>query len=110
MPSRVGLVFGYRAVCTFQGTAGGGAYLKARGFTVATFTRNAAGDYSLTVDEALDTTGAEHGFLGLGSNGAVGTTMDVAIVSATVIRVRTGVASTLTDMIFTLAIVDIGPN
>ena len=104
MPNRLSLVAGYRAVCTFQGTSGGGQYLKARGFTVSTFTRNGAGDYSLTVDEALDTTDASEGFIGIPSNGAVGSTMDVAIVSATVIRVRTGVASTLTDMTFTLAI------
>jgi hypothetical protein len=106
--ARQGLVYGLHAICTFAGGAGGGAFLRGRGFNVAVFVRNGAGDYTLTLTDAIDTTGAQHGFSATGSDGAV-SQIDVAILTATTIRVKTGAgAQVLTDMTFTLLVHDLG--
>lgn len=107
MAARQGLVYGLHAVMNFLGASGGGSILRARGFADA-FTRNGAGDYTFTCDSAIDTTGAQHGLIGQAQQGAMGSTIDAAIVTATTVRVRTGATATGTDMQFTISIIDLG--
>lgn len=107
MGSRASLVYGLHASASFAGGAGGGAFLQQRGFAAA-FVRNGAGDYSLQTTDAIDATGKQHICFATTADGAVNANIDVVIVDATHIRVRTGVAGVLTDMTFNVMIVDQG--
>lgn len=107
MGSRSGLVYGLHASASFAGGAGGGAFLQQRGFAAA-FVRNGAGDYSLALTDAIDATGKQHVPFGTTQDGAVNTNIDIVIVDATHIRVKTGVAGVLTDMQFGVMIIDQG--
>lgn len=109
MSTRSGLVYGLHASCSFAGGAGGGAFLRQRGFA-AGFVRNGAGDYTLQLTDAIDATGAQHVPIATTQAGAAAA-IDVQIVDATHIRVRTSTgAQVAADIQFGLMIIDQGVN
>lgn len=112
MPNaRAGLVYGWHAAASVLGAGGGGTYDRQRGFTGnAGITRNGAGDYTLTLSDAIDTTPAQHMLIGSTADGAAAA-IDAVIATATTIRCRTSAgAQVATDMRFAVLVWDFGPN
>lgn len=107
MPTFIDNIYGMVAQCNFDADAAAAAFRTQRGF-LAAFTRNGAGDYSLTFDSAQDVANL---VITNGLLGAAPGMIAVELVSSTVIRVRTlSSAAMAADIDFTLQVAKNGPN
>ena len=103
-----GTVQGYHAICNFDADAAAAAFRRQRGFTA--LLRNGAGDYTLTLQDAIDLANGD-GVVMASLNAAAAGMVAVSVVSATQIRVKTlDSAAMAADSDFNLLIARIGPN
>lgn len=113
MSSALGVqVLGTKAVAFVDSDAVTPVYFRQRGFAGA-ITRTGAGDYTLTLGDAVDT--ASNLIITTGIRNTAGAFLAVELLSSTALRVRafattTVPAITATDLDFWIKVEEFGPN
>lgn len=98
--------YGVHAMCSFDADAAAAAFRNQRGF--ASFVRNGAGDYTLTLSDGIIQNQA---CIQCTTNSGTVAASDAQWVTATTIRVKTATdAGAATDMDFSIQVFDLGPN
>jgi hypothetical protein len=115
MPSLIENVLGFNAFCSFNADAGAPAFFTQRGFANPGFTRNGAGDYTLTLQDGVNT--QTQGVVLMGVQNNAPALISVEFLTTTTLRVRTLSATTATppvlaaaDVDFWLMVMEAGPN
>ncbi len=109
-------ILGTKACAWVDSDAAAPTYRRSRGFAVGTaIVRNGAGDYTLTLSDALDTAATGDVLLSGGCNHNAFAALAIELASATTLRTRTAVltavpAVTATDLDFWIKIEEMGPN
>ncbi len=98
--------YGLHAACSFDADAAAAAFRNQRGFT--SFVRNGAGDYTLTMTDGI---GQAQAAIQATTNAGAASIIDAQWVTATTLRIRTTTSGAVaTDLDFSIAVFDLGPN
>ena len=109
MPTLAQNVLGFTAFCSFNADAAAAAFFVQRGFANPGFVRNGVGDYTLTLQDGVNTQTQGMVLQGIQNNAAA--MIAVEFLTTTTIRVRTLTsAAAAADIDFWLVVLEAGPN
>jgi hypothetical protein len=108
MPSLTGSVLGLAGFCSFNADAAAAAFFVQRGFANPGFVRNGVGDYTLTLQDGVNS--QTQGVVTCGLQSAASGMISVEFLTTTTLRVRTFTgANAAADIDFWLSVQEAGP-